>query len=261
MENKIELKPFDKVLVRNKITDAWIIDLYEKHKESSSGRSYSCLVSIWVYCIPYEGNEHLLGTTDSPQKDGLQEAEKQGEVSDNYGYPVECFKRNDVVLCRDAEDEEWRITSFVAKGSEQYPFQCLFYRWKNCIPYEGNEHLLGTTDAPGRYDPNENTLFGIEIKPGYVLEFEYGKIGVIFPIREISSPQKKRLALMYTGGAWVQFEFIDSSKVIAIRGLAYGSLLTNGELLWERAKKQSLTKLEIAEKLGMKVKDFEIVNE
>lgn len=179
MENKIELKPFDKVLVRNKITDAWIIDLYEKHKESSSGRSYSCLVSIWVYCIPYEGNEHL----------------------------------------------------------------------------------LGTTDAPGRYDPNENTLFGIEIKPGYVLEFEYGKIGVIFPIREISSPQKKRLALMYTGGAWVQFEFIDSSKVIAIRGLAYGSLLTNGELLWERAKKQSLTKLEIAEKLGMKVKDFEIVNE
>lgn len=25
--------------------------------------NYSCMAADWVYCIPYEGNESLLGTT------------------------------------------------------------------------------------------------------------------------------------------------------------------------------------------------------
>ena len=28
--------------------------------------------------------------------------------------------------------------------SEEYTFVCVSSRWKYCIPYEGNEHLLGT---------------------------------------------------------------------------------------------------------------------
>lgn len=261
MDNKIEFKPFDKVLVRDSDSDIWQIDLFESDKMPFTACDYACLASSWEQCIPYAGNEHLLGTSDSPQKEEEeeQEEEKQDEVNDNYGYPVEYFKRNDVVLCRDAENEEWCVTSFVSKGTEQYPFQCLFYRWKNCIPYEGNEHLLGTTDKPERCNPDKDTLFGIKLKPGYVLEFEYGKVGVIFPIREIGSPKKEQLALIYTSGPWVQLEYIEVSKVIAIRGRAFGSLLTNGELLWERAQKQSLTKAEIAERFGMKAKDFVIV--
>lgn len=260
MKNEFELKPFDKVLVRDKETAAWRIDLFECDKTDVSQYGYKCLFSSWMECVPFEGNEHLFGTTESPQEEcPKEETEKKDEVSNNYGYPVEYFKRNDVVLCRDAEDEEWHITSFVTKGNEQYPFQCPFYRWKNCIPYEGNEHLLGTTDNPERYDPNKNTLFGIKLKPGYVLEFEYGKVGVIFPIREIGFQKKEQLALIYTSGPWVQLEYIEVSKVIAIRGRAFGSLLTNGELLWKREQKQSLTKAEIAERLGMKAEDFVIV--
>lgn len=29
-----------------------------------------------------------------------------------------------------------------------YPFICVGFEWKYCIPYEGNERLLGTTQNP-----------------------------------------------------------------------------------------------------------------
>lgn len=196
MKNEYELKPFDKVLVRDKNTKVWVTDIFEKYEDSISEFCYKCMTSLWKQCIPYEGNEHLLGTTESPQEEcPKEETEKKDEVSNNYGYPVEYFERNDVVLCRDAECEEWSITSFVAKGNEQYPFQGHFYRWKNCIPYEGNEHLLGTADTPERYDPNKNTLFGIKLKPGYVLEFEDDETGILFPTAN-------GFAVSYAKGYW-----------------------------------------------------------
>nr|DAQ71302.1 MAG TPA: hypothetical protein [Bacteriophage sp.] len=264
MENEFELKPFDKVLVRDDDNDVWQIDFFEKQEEPLYFEiNYVCLMSTWKQCIPYEGNEHLLGTTDSPQEEcQKEESGKQDEASNNYGYPVEYFKRNDIVLCRDNKDSYWRIDVFLYKnGSAPFPFRCNNSIWMECIPYEGNEHLMGTTDKPERCDTNKNTLFGIKIKPGYILELEYGKVGVIFPIREIGSTKKEKLALIYTSGSWVPFEYIEVSKVIAIRGRAFGSLLTNGGLLWKRAQKQSLTKAEIAERLGMRAKDFVIIDE
>lgn len=269
MENNCNFKPFDKVLVRYDDQHVWQIDFFS-HYVRGVECPYKCLTRDFNQCIPYEGHEHLIDTdtTSEPslpkqteQSQTQTKENKMEEDCDNYGYPVEYFERNDVVLCRDAECEEWSITSFVAKGNEQYPFQGHFYRWKNCIPYEGNEHLLGTTDKPERYDSNKNTLFGIKVKPGYVLEFEYGKFGVVFPIREIGFPRRKKLAIIYNSGAWVPFEFIEVTKVIAIKGCAAGCSITSGEVLWKRAQKQSLTKAEIAEKLGMNVQDFEIIDE
>lgn len=263
MKNEFELKPFDKVLVRDKNTKVWVTDIFEKYEDSISEFCYKCMTSLWKQCIPYEGNEHLLGTTESPQEEcPKEETEKKDEVSNNYGYPVEYFKRNDIVLCRDDEGKRWEIDSFLYNvNSSSYPFRCDNSIWRECIPYEGNEHLLGTTDKPERYDSNKNTLFGIKLKPGYVLEFEYGKFGVVFPIREIGFPRRKKLAIIYNSGAWVPFEFIEVTKVIAIKGCAAGCSITSGEVLWKRAQKQSLTKAEIAEKLGMNVQDFEIIDE
>lgn len=55
-----ELKPFDKVLVRDSKSDNWRANLF-----SYIGKDgyYHCVYANWVYCIPYAGNEHLLGTT------------------------------------------------------------------------------------------------------------------------------------------------------------------------------------------------------
>jgi hypothetical protein len=60
---KVELKPFDKVLVRNDKEDQWSANIFSYQVRDNM---YYCLGECyWIYCIPYEGNEHLLGTTDN----------------------------------------------------------------------------------------------------------------------------------------------------------------------------------------------------
>ena len=55
-----ELKPFDKVLVRDSKSDYWRANLFGYIGKDG----YCCCVyANWIYCIPYAGNEHLLGTT------------------------------------------------------------------------------------------------------------------------------------------------------------------------------------------------------
>lgn len=62
---KYSFKPFDKVLVRSYNDLPWKIDLFNSF-ESNYNYPYCCLGAAHKQCIPYEGNEHLLGTTNSP---------------------------------------------------------------------------------------------------------------------------------------------------------------------------------------------------
>lgn len=55
-----ELKPFDNVLVRDSESDKWRANLFGYIDKDEY---YHCVYANWVYCIPYAGNEHLLGTT------------------------------------------------------------------------------------------------------------------------------------------------------------------------------------------------------
>lgn len=62
-----EFKPYDRVLVRDRNSDEWRCDIFSH--TTSSKRYYGKYVtssSCWNQCIPYEGNEHLLGTTNNP---------------------------------------------------------------------------------------------------------------------------------------------------------------------------------------------------
>lgn len=61
-KTKVELKPFDKVLCRDEIDEEWHIDLFES-MQTINKYNYKCVANIWKFCIPYKGNEHLLGTT------------------------------------------------------------------------------------------------------------------------------------------------------------------------------------------------------
>lgn len=62
------LKPFDKVLVRtNKFDPSWTIDFYDGYRPKIGGSFTPFAVTGGNYfqqCIPYKGNEHLLGTTN-----------------------------------------------------------------------------------------------------------------------------------------------------------------------------------------------------
>lgn len=64
---KNELKPFDKVLVRDDIKDKWSINLFSYYDKEELDFPYICQNGGYYYCIPYEGNEHLLGTSNPEQ--------------------------------------------------------------------------------------------------------------------------------------------------------------------------------------------------
>lgn len=61
-------KPFDKVLVRNSDADKWLAGFFEKFEKSWNNPYHIMNLHhmtdfAFKQCIPYEGNEHLLGTT------------------------------------------------------------------------------------------------------------------------------------------------------------------------------------------------------
>lgn len=56
------LKPFDKVLVRNDDSCVWKCNLYSHYSEYP--HHYICMDTGYKQCIPYNSNEHLVGTTN-----------------------------------------------------------------------------------------------------------------------------------------------------------------------------------------------------
>lgn len=63
-ETKHQFKPFDRVLVRDRNDREWGCDFFSHIAEDNR---YICIYSWWKQCIPYEGNEHLLNTTNKPE--------------------------------------------------------------------------------------------------------------------------------------------------------------------------------------------------
>ena len=70
-------------------------------------------------------------------------------------YDIANFQPFDKVLVRCGNDEEWTIEFYCKYDTlvhtsphRDYPFMGIGDSYSQCIPYEGNEHLLGTTDMP-----------------------------------------------------------------------------------------------------------------
>ena len=55
------LKPFDQVLVRDFDNTPWEIEFFSRLLD---GKQFKCFELSYVQCIPYKGNEHLLGKKD-----------------------------------------------------------------------------------------------------------------------------------------------------------------------------------------------------
>lgn len=66
LKSKCEFKPFDKVLGRNEKDDVWEAELFSHYREGSQ-YPFRCIGFSRKYCIPYEGNEYLLGTRNNPE--------------------------------------------------------------------------------------------------------------------------------------------------------------------------------------------------
>ena len=64
-KKKPQFKPFEKVLTRDSESEKWKCTFYSHF--NSKGRYHHITTSgMFVMCIPFEGNEHLVGTTKNP---------------------------------------------------------------------------------------------------------------------------------------------------------------------------------------------------
>lgn len=63
VEPKCSFKPFQEVLVRNSDADIWIAAHFSRYNNKNP-YCYITTLSAYKQCIPYEGNEYLLGTDD-----------------------------------------------------------------------------------------------------------------------------------------------------------------------------------------------------
>lgn len=61
IKKELQFKPFEKVLVRDSIDDVWRASFFSHIKENDGSYVTTCVT--WKFCIPYIGNESLLGTT------------------------------------------------------------------------------------------------------------------------------------------------------------------------------------------------------
>ena len=60
----MNLKPFQKVLVRDNDSESWAGSEYSYTRKNKMGIEYVCTNGIsFAQCIPFEGNEQLIGTT------------------------------------------------------------------------------------------------------------------------------------------------------------------------------------------------------
>ena len=68
-----QFKPFEKVLVRDTYEDVWRASFFSHIKENDGRYVTTCVT--WKFCIPYEGNEYLLGTRNNPEQYNLHDTE------------------------------------------------------------------------------------------------------------------------------------------------------------------------------------------
>jgi hypothetical protein len=61
-------------------------------------------------------------------------------------FDITTLKPFDKVLVRDNNEQLWTVDFFGFYGKTLYPFACVGHYTNQCIPYEQNKHLLGTTD-------------------------------------------------------------------------------------------------------------------
>lgn len=62
-----EFRVRDEVLVRDYNDQRWAFSIFSHYDDDHTVRRYKCVSGAWSQCIPYEGNQHLLGTINIPE--------------------------------------------------------------------------------------------------------------------------------------------------------------------------------------------------
>lgn len=66
LKKKSQFKPFEKVLIRDSESLKWRCAFYSYFEPLSTYHHVIAGQGAYIMCIPFEGNEHLVGTTNNP---------------------------------------------------------------------------------------------------------------------------------------------------------------------------------------------------
>lgn len=135
------------VLIKNNTlflsTGVMINDALQSYCLLADGTFLSCGLSLYSVELASEEDRNKLFSAIT--KGGYKYDKEQHKLI-KHG-----FKAFDKVLVRDSANEKWLPSIFLFYEDEvnkKYPYVCINGRYGHCIPYEGNEYLLGKTINP-----------------------------------------------------------------------------------------------------------------
>lgn len=126
---------------------------------SAYGEITSEEVPIWISVCSEDKSKYVRLATEEEKKsfaeriantESFEKTEIIKKYLSKYEYLLDeqkkCdFKPFDQVLVRASNLGNWNLHLFARVREEEYKYECLGgLRYKECIPYQGNEHLLGT---------------------------------------------------------------------------------------------------------------------
>lgn len=126
---------------------------------SAYGEITSEEVPIWTSVCSEDKSKYVRLATEEEKKsfaeriantESFEKTEIIKKYLSKYEYLLDeqkkCdFKPFDQVLVRASNLGNWNLHLFARVRKEEYKYECLGgLRYKECIPYQGNEHLLGT---------------------------------------------------------------------------------------------------------------------
>lgn len=126
---------------------------------SAYGEITSKEVPIWTSVCSEDKSKYVRLATEEEKKsfaeriantESFEKTEIIKKYLSKYEYLLDeqkkCdFKPFDQVLVRASNLGNWNLHLFARVREEEYKYECLGgLRYKECIPYQGNEHLLGT---------------------------------------------------------------------------------------------------------------------
>lgn len=139
-----------------------MMDINDEYPFIATGEFYQDIAPKYICGINSLGNFQLgcagMGWTSNFYIPASEEAkEKLFKAIDNNGYKWDGknlvkkehqFKPFDKVLVRDADNELWATAFYSHKINGCYPYiTASSTGFKQCISFEGNEHLVGTTNS------------------------------------------------------------------------------------------------------------------
>ena len=140
METK-KFKPFDKVLVKALTDEKWTPDLYSYYDDIKN--LHWCIGGGWASddaILPYEGNEHLVGTTDEPDEEVRLEVGEYIMASDFIGgmEEGECSFGRFIGI----KDESFIQESYQYTGGLTYKYAIRFKDFNPDDMEETRKHIL-----------------------------------------------------------------------------------------------------------------------